>query len=183
MNTRRIIDDGKLQSQLEAAGRGDRAAFRALYEACAPKLFGLVLRIVRNRQVAEDVLQETFVKIWQNAVRFERQSGKPMAWMATIARNAAIDRIRSEKMDQSSSGDEAVLERLAAPDAGDPAMREALRRCLDELEENARDCVVLAYCSGYSREELGARFGRPVGTIKTLLFRSMKLLKACLERE
>lgn len=183
MNRRAGADDGLLESLLLAAARGDRAAFRALYDASAPKLFGVVLRIVRNRQVAEDVLQETYVKVWQSAERFSPEAGRPLPWLAAIARNAAIDRIRSEKIDRTSTSDDAVLERLAAPASGDPAMRQALRKCLDGLDAEARDCVVLAYCSGYSREELAERFGRPVGTIKTLLHRSTRLLRACLERE
>jgi RNA polymerase sigma-70 factor (ECF subfamily) len=176
-------ESGTLARHLRSAAEGDRAAFRALYEATAPKLFGVVLRIVRNRQVAEEVLQETYIKIWQRAERFQPESGQPMAWLATIARNRAIDRIRSERIDRASTSDDAVFDRLAAPSSGDPVMREALRRCLDALEEDARNCIVLAYCSGYSREELAERFARPVGTIKTLLFRSTRLLKACLERE
>ena len=79
--------------------------------------------------------------------------------------------------------DEAVLDRLPAPAAEDPALRQALEACLEGLDEEARTCVLLAYCSGYSREELAERFDRPVGTIKTLLHRNLRLLRACLERE
>ena len=107
-----------------------------------------------------------------------------MAWLATIARNRAIDRIRSEKIERNRAGDDdQILERLARPSAGDPAMRQALGQCLGMLDEESRNCVVLAYCSGFSREELAERFSRPVGTIKTLLHRSIKQLRACLESE
>lgn len=171
-----------LQELLEATSRGNHAAFRALYQATAPKLFGVVLRITRNRPMAEEVLQETYVKIWQNAERFSPEAGQPMAWLSAIARNRAIDRIRSEKIERNRvSDDESVLERLAAPGTGDVVMQETLRTCLAQLDEEARNCVVLAYCSGFSREELAERFGKPVGTIKTLLHRSVRLLKACLE--
>lgn len=183
VNRRRTSDEVPLDDLLQAAAAGDRGAFRSLYDATAPKLFGHVLRIVRNRPVAEEVLQETYVKVWQNAERFSPDAGEPMAWLRTIARNRAIDRLRSERIDRATSDDDTILERLAAPPAGDPVMKTALRRCLDELDEDARDCVVLAYCSGYSREELGERYSRPVGTIKTLLYRSMNQLRACLERE
>jgi RNA polymerase sigma-70 factor (ECF subfamily) len=173
-----------LQDLIEATSRGNHAAFRALYEATAPKLLGIVLRITRNRSMAEEVLQETFVKIWRKAERFSPEAGQPMAWLAAIARNRAIDRIRAEKVERARPlDDEAGLEALAAPESGDPVMREALRKCLGQLDEEARDCVVLAYCSGFSREELAERYGRPVGTIKTLLHRSVRLLKSCLENE
>ncbi len=183
MNKRSTGDHGSLEALLKAAAAGESGAFRALYEATAPKLFGVVLRIVRNRPVAEEVLQETYIKIWRNAERFTPEAGEPMAWLTTIARNRAIDRIRSEKIERAEPTDDAVMQRLAAPASGDATAKEALRRCLDELEEDARNCVILAYCSGYSREELGERFNRPVGTIKTLLYRSIRLLRACLERE
>jgi RNA polymerase sigma-70 factor (ECF subfamily) len=177
-------DQTSLPSLLEAAARGDRASFRALYEATAPKLFGVILRILSDRTAAEDVLQETYVRIWQNAERYAPEAGPPMPWLTAIARNRAIDRIRSERITRNrTSDDDAVLSRLAAPPAGDPIMHNALRRCLQGLDEEARSTVLLAYCSGYSREELAERFSRPVGTIKTILHRSLKLLKACLERE
>jgi RNA polymerase sigma-70 factor (ECF subfamily) len=174
---------GALEPLLQASGAGDRAAFRRLYEATAPKLFGVVLRIVRNRPVAEEILQETYLRVWRNAGRYSPEAGRPMAWLAAIARNAAIDRIRSERVAPSTdaAGEEA-LARLADPGDADPGLREALRACLAGLDEEARDCVVLAYCSGLSREELAERFGRPVGTIKTLLHRSLRLLRACLEK-
>jgi RNA polymerase sigma factor (sigma-70 family) len=184
LNQRPITIGASLESLLEATALGNHAAFRALYDATAPKLLGVVLRITRDRQMAEEVLQETFVKIWRNAERFSPEVGQPMAWLSAIARNRAIDRIRSEKIERArASADEPELDKLAAPTTGDPVMQEALRKCLSQLEEEARRCVVLAYCSGFSREELAERFGRPVGTIKTLLHRSVRLLKACLESE
>jgi RNA polymerase sigma-70 factor (ECF subfamily) len=183
LNQRVSTDGSSLAALLDATSRGDRPAFRALYEATAPKLFAIVLRITRSRPMAEEVLQETFIKIWQNAERYIPESGQPMAWLAAIARNRAIDRIRSEKIERNRADDDQILERLVAPAAGDPAMRQALGTCLKALDEESRDCVILAYCSGFSREELAERFGRPVGTIKTLLHRSIKQLRACLESE
>ena len=180
----RILTGTSLAELLDATSRGDHAAFRALYEATSAKLFGVVLRIIGNRSVAEEVLQDTYIKIWQNAERFTPEAGQPVTWLATIARNRAIDRIRSERIERNRVGDdEDVLSRLATPAGFDPAAREALRICLGGLEPEARDCIVLAYCSGFSREELAERYGRPVGTIKTLLYRSVRLLKACLEKE
>ncbi len=120
-------DGGSLAALLDATSRGDRAAFRALYEATAPKLFGIVIRITRNRSTAEEVLQETFIKIWQNAERFTPDAGQPMGWLAAIARNRAIDRLRSERIERNrAQDDDQILERLAAPVAGDPGMRQAL---------------------------------------------------------
>ena len=183
MDQRFSDDKNRIAALLEATGRGDHAAFRDLYDATAPKLLGIAMRIIRNRPVAEEVLQEVYVTIWQKAERFTPEAGHPAAWLAAIARNRAIDRIRAEKVERArATDDEQVLDRLVAPATGDPALRQDLRACLAALDDEARECVVLAYCSGYSREELAERYKRPVGTIKTLLHRSIRLLKACLEK-
>ena len=179
-----MSDPAALAELLKASAAGDRAAFRRLYDATAPKLFGIVLRITRDRSSAEEVLQETYVKVWRNAERYQPEAGAPMAWLCAIARNGAIDRVRSERVSPTSApGADDALAQLAAPGGTDPAMREALRRCLAGLDAEARACVVLAYCAGLSREELAERFNRPVGTIKTLLHRSIRLLRTCLEGE
>ena len=178
------LEGNSLPDLLEATSRGDREQFRELYEQTAPKLFGIVLRIIRNRAIAEEVLQDTYIRVWQNAERFTPDAGQPMAWLAAIARNRAIDRMRSEHFDRyKDMGDENLLAQLPAQPAADSVLRETLRTCLAGLDDEARSCVVLAYCSGCSREELSERFNRPVGTIKTLLHRSIKLLRACLEKE
>lgn len=175
-----------LEALIRRVAAGDRAAFERLYAAASAKLFGIVLRISRDRASAEDVLQETFVRIWRNAPRYEAASGRPITWMASIARNAAIDAVRRRRaLDAriSPDGDDDAL--AAVPDetalAVDPGDREALRTCLGRLEAEQRDCVLLAYRDGLSREELAERFDRPVGTIKTWLHRALARLKDCLE--
>ncbi len=172
-----------LAALLEAVADGDRAAFQSLYQASAPKLFGVILRITGNRAVAEEVLQNAFLKVWQNADRYSPAAGRPITWLCALGRHAAIDQIRSDRTSRQSSVelDEAALRTLAAPARGDGSDGEALRVCLQQLEAEARDCVVLAYCWGSSREELAKRFGRPVNTIKTLLHRNLKALASCLE--
>ncbi len=172
-----------LQRMLSKVAAGDREAFRALYDATSPKLFGIVLRITGNRAEAEEILQDAYVRVWRKASLYRPEAGQPMAWLAAIARNAALDRIRASRIERARSDyDESILERLAAPEVN-PVTRQSLRQCLGALDEEARRCVILAYCSGYSREELAEQFGRPVGTIKTLLHRTTKALKACLEQE
>ena len=171
---------------LEATAAGDAAAFRNLYDATSAKLFGIVLRIIRDRGQAEDILQETYLRVWQKAEAYDPSAGRPVTWLATIARNRAIDRIRSVEHRISASrhgDDEMILQQIPHSDGlnADPAMREALRVCLEQLDEQSRECVVLAYCAGYSRDELAERMGSPVGTIKTWLHRSLKSLLGCLD--
>lgn len=182
LNRNSSAQDATLASLLQETAAGDSAAFRTLYDRTAAKLFAVVLRISQDRATAEEVLQETYVKVWRRADDFSANEGQPIAWLVAIARNQAIDRLRSEKLVRASVPEsEDVLARLAAPADGDPLARQALRSCLEGLDEEARSCVVLAYCSGLSREELAERYDRPVGTIKTLLHRSIRLLRNCLD--
>ncbi|WP_034491274.1 sigma-70 family RNA polymerase sigma factor [Afifella pfennigii] len=177
-----------LTTLLERAGRRDRVAFEALYRTVAGKLFAVQLRILDDRSLAEETLQEAFLKIWERASSYERSAGAPLAWMIAIARNTAIDRLRSKEerlgkksITETKTGED-ILQFLADGARGaDPLEAKALRHCLDGLETQARETVVLAYCYGFSREELAQRYARPIGTIKTWLHRSLKTLFQCLE--
>lgn len=175
----------ELSMLLAAVSRGDRAAFKELYDRTASKLLGVVLRIVRDRALAEEVLQDAYVKIWQNAATYAPGLARPMTWMIAIARHRAIDVIRKsrEVLPGPDENGRDWLESVARPEDPEATLvdRDGLGRCLDRLETPQRDCIVLAYCHGYSREELAARFERPVNTIKTWLHRSLGALKACLE--
>jgi RNA polymerase sigma factor (sigma-70 family) len=179
-------DGAELAKLIAGVARSDRAAFRRLYDAAAPKLFAIILRILRNRTLAEDTLQDVFLRVWQNAGSFSVDAGPPMGWLTSIARNRSIDVLRQKVPVTvgSSTGDETDwFERIA--EAGDREADmlniSALRHCLGELDETARKCVLLAYYEGFSREELAARYERPVNTIKTWLHRSLITLKSCLD--
>ncbi|AWN52964.1 sigma-70 family RNA polymerase sigma factor [Methylobacterium sp. 17Sr1-1] len=167
-----------------AAGRQD--ALRTLYDRTAPKLFGLVLRIVRDRGAAEDVLQDCYLRVWQNAAGYAPEAGRPMAWLAAIARHRAIDWVRRRSevpMPASDDEDDDWLARVADPRDSEAEFlsRDALLTCLDRLEPVQRDCVVRAYCEGLSREELALRYDRPVNTVKTWLHRGLASLRGCLD--
>ena len=176
-----------LENLLAATANGDRDAFRQLYDNSSAKLFGVILRILKNKDKAEDVLQDVFLKIWQKAGGYNPSLGKPITWMATIARNRSIDIIRASRPEQTLSepGDEEEIFRLGGQEAEnmDLAELETLRLCLGEMKDDDRNYVLLAYYEGYSREELAERFSSPVGTIKTRLRRGLMALRACLERE
>jgi RNA polymerase sigma-70 factor (ECF subfamily) len=165
---------------------GDRAAFEDIYAATSPKLFGVVLRIIRQRELAEEVLQEAFIRIWRNAARYDAEKAAPMTWMASIARNRAIDEVRRRGLDLVDDPDAAALVRDPGPSPADAAALgesvRALSHCLEELESPRGEMVRLAYLEGYSREALADRFDQPVGTVKTWLRRSLMLLRDCLDR-
>lgn len=167
-----------------AAGRQE--ALRALYDRTAPKLFGLILRIVRDRAAAEDVLQDSYLRVWQHAGGYAPEAGRPMAWLAAIARHRAIDWVRRRgevPMPASDDDEEDWLQRIADPRDREAEFlsRDALLACLERLEPTQRDCVVRAYCEGLSREELAVRYDRPVNTVKTWLHRGLASLRGCLD--
>ena len=165
----------------------DRAALGSLYDRVAPKLFGICLRVLKDRAAAEDALQEAFMKIWKNADRYASNGLSPMTWLITIARNTAIDALRVKKR----AGHGAELDEVLAmpapgptPEAAAIAASEASRiaGCMDELETDRRAAVRGAYLEGMTYAELAEKAGVPLNTMRTWLRRSLMKLKDCLQR-
>lgn len=162
---------------------GDRAAFSDLYDATSAKLFGVALRVLNNTASAEDVLQETFMKIWRYADRYASNGMSPMTWLITIARNTAIDRLRATKQVDDIAD---VEDRMAAsgptPEQSAIAGSEAKRivGCLDELPDDRRAAVRGAYLEGDSYADLAAKFDVPLNTMRTWLRRSLIALRECM---
>ena len=162
----------------------DTIAFAALYKQTNTKLYGVVARILTRGDAAADALQEIYVRIWEKAGEFDPLKGSPLAWMATIARNRALDevrRVRPVSLEDQPEGFEPAAEEidpLAARERSEGLT--ALVDCLKALDEEKRAIVLLAYYRGSSREALAKRFGRPVPTIKTWLHRSLAQLRDCL---
>jgi RNA polymerase sigma-70 factor, ECF subfamily len=154
---------------LAAVGKGDRAAFARLYQATCAKLYGVALRTLRRPDLANEVVQEAYLKIWN---------------MVAIARNRAIDLVR-KTADVSIEEDPAAME--AAIESVDPLakgdMSEELKRllaCLGRLDQENRHLILLAYYSGWSRDRLAERFGMPVNSVKTRLRRALSGIRECL---
>ena len=162
----------------------DTIAFASLYKQTNAKLYGVVARILTRGDAAADALQEVYVRIWEKAGEFDPLKGSPLAWMATIARNRALDevrRVRPLSLEDQPDGFEPAAEEidpLAARERSEGLA--ALVDCLKALDEEKRAIVLLAYYRGSSREALAKRFGRPVPTIKTWLHRSLAQLRDCL---
>ena len=179
-----MLSSQELVWLLAAVAKGDRTAFERLYAATRAKLYGVVLRILRRHDLADEVMQETYVKIWSSAGQFDPALSSPITWMVAIARNRAIDQVR-KKTEVSIDEDPAVLE--IAADSPDPLakreMTEELRRllaCMGRLDEERRRLVLFAYYDGWSREQLAAKFDRPVNTVKTWLRRALIEIRECL---
>jgi len=179
-----MLTPAELVWLMAGVARGDQAAFERLYVATRAKLYGVVLRILRRTDLAEEVVQEAYLKIWNNAGSFDAKLATPITWMVAIARNRALDVVR-RKGEVSIEDEPAAME--AAGEEPNPLARqemtEELRRllgCLGQVEEERRRLVLLAYYGGWSREQLAAKFERPVNTIKTWLRRSLAEIRECL---
>jgi RNA polymerase sigma-70 factor, ECF subfamily len=171
-----------LDGLLARTAAGDRAAFRALYDQTAPRLFAICLRLGRNRALAEEFLQEGYARIWERAAQFDAARGSAWAWMIAIVRNHAIDQLRAMRRDLAPES-----EGLEIPDPRATGGMETqiemigVLRCLAELDEGPRRAIVLAYRDGLSYEELAGRMGIPVGTAKTWVSRGLARLRRALE--
>jgi len=172
-----------LADALSRVAAGDRVAFEAVYAATCVKLYGIVVRILGRRELAEEVLQEVYVRVWQRAGEFDHSIASPITWLVSIARNRALDEVKRKPM----RSIEELPEILEIPSDDDPLAdherkeeRLRLQACLDRLEPEKSEIVKLAYFFGMTREEIAGRINRPVATVKTWLRRSLAQLKDCL---
>lgn len=178
-----------LVAWLAGCGRGEAGALEKLYEALSPQLFGLLLRILKRRDLAEEALQDTFVNVWRKASGYRADRGRVTTWVFTIARYRAFDILRRNRR-------EVIVdpESLIGLSDADSAARQGetelprslaehrrLRQCLDELSEQQRSSVIMAYFRGHTQEEIARHFEAPLGTVKSWVRRALTRLKRCLE--
>jgi RNA polymerase sigma-70 factor (ECF subfamily) len=174
-----------IESLLARVALRDRGAFELLYQRTSAKLFGVCLRILSERAEAEEALQEAFVKIWRNAGQYSQARAGAIAWMAAIARNQSIDRLRArrqgaENIDVAAEiGDARPSPEAEAVAAAD---RRQLHDCLDELEPGHAAAIRDAYFGGHTYKVLARRGGVPLGTMKSWIRRGLTRLRDCLER-
>ncbi len=184
-------DTRQLKTWLAATARKDGDAFRQLYDATSSKLFGFALRILVKRELAEDVIQESFVSIWNNAASYQAGLAAPMTWMTTIVRNKAFDTLRrldgaveidadnfdKEVMDALESVDPTPIEALQISDES-----KALARCFAKLESLHRQAIALAFYHDLSHSEVAEQLALPIGTVKTWVRRGLEKLRLCLTK-
>lgn len=164
---------------------GDQRAFEDLYQQTSPRLMGVALALLRRRDLAEDVLQEAYVKVWHAAGSYRPELGSVGTWLATIVRRSAIDRLRRQKSEGQTLPDPdwdlleddgpGPLERMLEDD---DARR--LARCLEHLDERQRESVRLAFFHGLTHSELAEKMSAPLGTVKAWVRRGLEKLKGCL---
>jgi RNA polymerase sigma-70 factor, ECF subfamily len=179
-----LLMQAELVGLLAAVAHGDEAAFEQLYVATRAKLYGVLLRILGRPELAEEVMQETYVKVWKMAGKFDASVASPITWMVAIARNRAIDIVR--KRTELSIEEEPEAMDVAADSPVPLARREMteelkrLLSCLGKLDPEKQRIVLLAYYSGWSREQLSRKLDIPVNTIKTWLRRSLIEVRECM---
>lgn len=179
-------DSASLARLISAVALGDQQAYRRLYDATSPKLFAIALRMLREEGRAEDVLQDSFVNVWNSAASYNAALSAPMTWMVTIVRNRALDYIRRVDRRTVELDDEltAVLESdQPPPDAlashGQDAV--ALQRCLKRLDPGQRQAIAFAYFQGLTHSELATTLAIPIGTVKTWIRRGLEKMRRCLD--
>ena len=176
----------KLRAAMARLADGDSAALEEIYAATRVKLFGICLRILGDTKEAEDALQDVYINLWQRADRYDPSRASPIAWLATFARNRAIDRLRTGKVRGGSVGieeaaplaDETPLADMLLVDAEQSAQ---IHKCLGALDERTQGHIRSAFFDGFTYAELAERADVPLGTMKSWIRRGLQRLRACLE--
>ncbi len=157
-------------------------ALKQLYEQSSPYLYAVITRMIARRDIADELLQDSFINIWNHADRYREDKAAPMTWMTRIVRNKTIDWLRSEPSQQLSTDHDIDLDselisssNLSFEDNKD------LYECLKEIEEKPRNALLQVYFQGLTHQELAKKTGNALGTIKSWIRRSLPLLKRCLE--
>ena len=185
------LSDAELIQLLDQVARHDHAALKTLYDRCSSKLYGLAVRVVSNREWAEDVLQEAVLTIWRSAGDYRATLSPPMAWMALIVRSRGLDFLRrhtAERTHVTREFDDDFADTLVAdlPSPLDTAQASqqacALHKCLGQLEIRQREVVSLAYIRDLSHNELAEQLKLPLGTVKTWIRRGLDQLRMCMAR-
>lgn len=162
----------QLAALLNLAARGDEAAFAQLYDATSARLYGLVLRVVRDPSQAEEVIQEVYLEIWRTASRFDRDRGSAMGWLLTIGHRKAVDRVRSaessHRRDTTYHQQNLPIDHDSTADQAHASLEATrVRTALEQLTEAQREAISLAYFGGYTHTEVATMLDLPVGTAKT----------------
>ncbi len=184
-------DAQNLSDLIARSALKDQRAFKQLYDATAARLYPVALRILRRQQLAEDVLQEAFVNIWQRADSFVGTDCHPMTWLTSIVRNRAIDTLRSQKSEVSLTRADSENEddtQMEIEDDGPSPLQmpvsaadaSQLRHCLEGLEASQRQSIALAFYQGLSHQELAAHLEQPLGTVKAWVRRGLDKLGRCM---
>lgn len=184
-NLQRSQGSRQLSDLMARVAEKDSASLKMLYDRTSAKLYGICLTVLGDEAEAQDTLQEVYLKVWTNAASFDDRRSSPITWLATIARNRCIDRLRARR-----SGADDLDAALEVPDDG-PSSYDVLEQaedasrlmqCLEELEERVRVMIHAAFFKGATYPQLAAAEGVPLPTMKSWIRRGLIRLRGCLER-
>jgi RNA polymerase sigma-70 factor, ECF subfamily len=179
-------EPGELEQLLGRCAAQDPKALEQLYRRVAGVLLAVVMRILRQQDLAEDALQDVFVRIWLQSRQYDQIRGRPLAWMISIARYRAIDLMRAQRRAVPIVEEDLPPQLIASdavPDSSGESLRtqSALQRCLEILSAPQQRCLILAYQEGLSHEAVASSLGQPLGTVKSWIRRGLQSLRRCLE--
>ncbi len=170
-----------LKNLMKAATRQDRAAFKLLYEATSAKLFSVAIRITKRRELAEEVLQDAYLKIWGEAPYHSADNRSPISWMVAIVRNRAIDVLRKRTEELPGTDDQILDEADLALDPSELAVQsddlQRLLSVMDGLKLDHRRCILMAYYYGFTHEEIAQITSLPLGTVKSRIVRALAYIR------
>ena len=178
--------DEDLATALEACARGDREGLRRIYDAEAPRLLTIAHRILRRRDLAEEIVQDSFIQIWRKAGQYSRERGSARGWIVAVVRNRSLNLLRDSRRETFTDAD--VLETMQDTGHGSLAddvfadldASSRLRNCLAQLDEAKRSSIIMAYLSGYTHGEVAGRLRVPLGTAKAWIRRGLTALRECM---
>nr|WP_250890175.1 sigma-70 family RNA polymerase sigma factor [Sphingobium nicotianae] len=172
-----------MTAALADVARGDRAALRLVHDLTSAKLFGVCLRICQDREIAADIVQESYLKVWQRAGRFDPAKASPITWLCAIARNGAIDWCRANRVAVAPVEEAADIadDTPSAPEMIETRQSDArIQHCLDELGGSPAEAIRAAFFGGYTYAQLAERMKVPLGTMKSWVRRGLAQLKDCI---
>ena len=180
------LDTIELSELLASSASGDQNAFAKLYKITSPYLNALVVRVVTEPAVAQEVLQEAYIQIWQQVNRFDPARGAPMAWLTNIVRSRALDRVRHEKSQHSRVEKVSVEPMLSVIEDDSQHARfssefKKLAHCLQPISTEQRRSIVLAFCYGLSHSEISDKVNAPIGTVKSWVRRGLNNVRKCMK--
>ena len=183
------MDADQLSTLLSRCALRDQQAFRTLYQHSSAKLFAVAVRITRRRDWAEEVLQESFINIWNHAAGYNPAKSAPMTWMTAIVRNRALDLLRRPREVEINEGHEDMMASIPDESPGPEELLKqsmeagALAECMKQLTGEQQKSIALAFFNGLSHGELARQMQKPLGTVKTWIRRGLERLRTCLDAQ
>lgn len=165
---------------LKKVAIGNQQAFTELYNITSGQLFAVALKMLKNRDSAEEALQEAYVSIWYKADYYKEGQGTVLTWMVSIIRYRALDMLRSKKVRKEDELSDEIVSEIESPEVDTPAYDAKIEGCMNELEQQQRQAIHLAYFNGLSHSEVMAHLNLPLGTIKSWIRRGLTSLQRCL---